>query len=789
MKEFYNDVEDDDIEDLGLTQQLEKYLAHWRWFLLSIIIGLLLAFLYLRLSTPSYEASTTILVKDEKKGGMLSELSVFSDLGLGASVKSNIDNEIEILKSRTLAESTILKLNLNIALFYKESFTKRDMYGESPIEIHFIKKMQSFGEANVNLNCELITAETFSLIEKIENKENFIVSPKKEFRFGEKILTKTGILVVNKTALFSDFYSNGERAICILIKPLDDLTEDFRKKLKVEPISKTSSVVSISISDPVAKKAEEFLNNMVEIYNERAAQDKNFISENTSNFIANRLALITQELDGVEQNVESFKKSNRLTDIESDAKLYVESSNEYDKKGVETEIQLNVVSSLLDFIKKSSNSDLLPSNLILDKGDASNLINSYNQLVLDRNRVLKSATSENPAVVKLDQQINSLKLNVAESLNRMQSNLQIQNRDLKIKEGVLNSKIGKIPVQERQFRAIARQQKVKEELYLYLLQKREETAISLAATEPNARIIDTAKAEKNQVSPKKKIIYLAGILFGILIPLGIIYADDLLNTKIKSRDDLEGKTQIPFIGDVPNCEHVSELIRPNSRSSSAEALRIVRTNLGFMLNNTEEKIAKKIFVTSTFASEGKTFISTNLAASFALAGKKVLLIGMDIRNPKLTDYLTLPSEGLTNYLSSENKTIENYIIKYEGYENFYILPAGIIPPNPAELLMSKKIDQLFENLKTEYDYILVDTAPASLVTDTLLIAKNADTFVYVMRARFLEKRMISIANRFFRDKKLPNMCIVLNDTKPKGKYSYGYGEKLEKKGWFKKLIS
>jgi tyrosine-protein kinase Etk/Wzc len=789
MKEFYNDFGDDDIEDLGLKQQLEKYLVHWRWFLLSIVIGLLLAFLYLRFSTPSYEASTTILVKDEKKGGMLSELSVFSDLGLGASVKSNIDNEIEILKSRTLAESTILKLNLNIALFHKENFMEHDIYGEAPIEIHFVNKMQSFGEENINLNCNLITAETFSLVEKIENKESFIVSPKKEFRFGEKILTKTGTLVVNKTAFFSDFYSNGERVICVLIKPLDDLTEDFRKKLKVEPVSKTSSVVSISISDPVARKAEEFLNNMVEIYNERAAQDKNFISENTSNFIANRLALITQELDGVEQNVESFKKSNQLTDIESDAKLYIESSNEYDKKGVETEIQLNVVSSLLDFIKKSSNSDLLPSNLILDKGDASNLINSYNQLVLDRNRVLKSATSENPAVVKLDQQINSLKLNVAESLNRMQSNLQIQNRDLKTKEGVLNSKIGKIPVQERQFRAIARQQKVKEELYLYLLQKREETAISLAATEPNARIIDTAKAEKNPISPKKKIIYLAGILFGLLIPFGTIYVDDLLNTKIKSRDDLEGKTQIPFIGDVPNCEHVSELIKPNSRSSSAEALRIVRTNLGFMLNNTEEKIAKKIFVTSTFASEGKTFISTNLAASFALAGKKVLLIGMDIRSPKLTDYLTLPSDGLTNYLSSENKSINNYIIKHEGYENFYILPTGIIPPNPAELLMSKKIEQLFENLKTEYDYILVDTAPVSLVTDTLLIAKNADTFVYVMRARFLEKRMISIANTFFRDKKLPNMCVVLNDTNPKGKYSYGYGENLEKRGWFKKLIS
>lgn len=792
-QDFYNDVIDDEIEDVNLREQLEKYLIHWRWFLVSVIICLIGAFLYLRYTTPTYEATTTILVKDEKKGGMLSELSAFADLGIGGSMKNNVDNEIEILKSRTLIESTIKKLNLNVALFVEGKVIDRDVYSEAPINVCFFNKKDLFNEAKAALKCRLLTPNTFELENEVEEKggENFILSSKKEFRYGEKIATRIGFLIITKTAFYGENHTGRFESVRIYINPLDELAEDFRKKLKVEPISKTSSVVNISISDPVSKKAETFLDNMIQIYNEDAAEDKNFISENTSKFIASRLALIAQELDGVEQDVESFKKINKLTDIESEAKLFIEGSNEYDKKGVEAEIQLNVVSSLLDFIKKSTNSDLLPTNMITESGDAGGLISSYNQLVLDRNRILKSATTENPSVIKLDQQINSLKANVATSLKRMQSNLQIQSRDIKSQEGILNSKIGKIPVQERQFRVIARQQKVKEELYLYLLQKREETAISLAATEPNARVIDAAKAGKYPISPKKKIIYLAGLILGLLVPFGVIYASGLLDTKIKSKLDLEGKTQIPFIGDVPTSDDIAELIKSESRTSSAEAIRIVRTNLEFMLNKVPEGIAKTVFVTSTFPSEGKTFISVNLAATFALSGRRVLLIGMDIRNPKFGEYIDVPSLGLTNYLSSNDKSVQDFIIKHEGYENFYILPSGIIPPNPAELLMGKKVDQLFEELKKQYDYVIVDTAPVSLVTDTLLVAKNADTFVYVMRANVLEKRMLSIANTFYKEKKLPNMCIVLNDTdSTKGYgYGYGYGVRVEKLPWYKRILS
>lgn len=793
-EDFYNDIIDEENEEMNFREQIKRYLAHWRWFLLSLFICLILTFIYLWYVPQKYEAITTILVRDEKKGGMLSELSAFADLGLGVSMKNNVDNEIEILKSRSLIESTIQEMNLNISLFIEGNIIDKDIYEDAPVKISFISKKALFNDANVILKCTFLDNNTFQLdnIRDDKNKTtNLILSSKKEFKYGEPIPTTLGTLIVNKASdnHYESQVGKDKKSILIVLKPLDDLTEELKKNLKVESISKTSSVVAISISDPVAKRAEDFLNTMIQIYNADAAEDKNFISENTSKFISNRLALITQELEGVEQNVEHFKKSNKLTDIESEAKIFIEGSNEYDKKSVETEIQLNIISSLLDFLKKSNNSDLLPSNMIPDNTGTLSLINSYNQLVLDRNRILKSATIENPSVVKLDQQIISLKKNVESSLDRMLSTLKIQNQDIKNQEGTMNTKIAKIPVQERQFKVIARQQKVKEELYLYLLQKREEIAISLSVTEANARVIDLAKVDKNAATPNKKIIYLAGILAGLIIPFGLIYVDDLLDTKIKSKLDLDGKTQIPFIGDVPTSHTISELIKSDSRTSSAEALRIVRTNLEFMLNKVEKGMSKTIFVTSTFGSEGKTFIATNLAATFALPGAKVLLIGMDIRNPKLGEYVDLPHVGLTNYLSTPDADIQDFIIKHKDYDNFFILPSGIIPPNPAELLMSKKVNHLFEKLKKEYDYIIVDTAPVSLVTDTLLIAKNADTFVYVMRANFIEKKMLSVPNNYFKEKKLPNMCIVLNDTSAKQGYTYGYGIKVEKDKWYKKFAS
>ncbi|MBK0371279.1 GumC family protein [Flavobacterium agrisoli] len=784
----FNTNEDFIEETTDLNEIVGQYLYYWRWFVLSIVLFLVGAFVYLRYAIPAYQVTTTILVKDEKKGGMLSELSAFSDMGLGV-VGNNVDNEIEILKSRTIVESAVRKLNLGVSVIAEGSIIEANLYAVSPIRVAFVRRKTVGFKKPIELFFSSVTASSFDL--SVANGADtllFSSGQKKRFRYTEAIKTKLGDLVVvrnlgNKTLPVG-------KELKIVLHPFDDIVDSYRTKLQVTPLSKTSSVLSLSTVDVVPQKGEDFLNELVASYNADAVADKNAISENTSAFIANRLVLITDELDGVEQDVAQFKENNNITDIESDVKLYLEGSTEYNKKAVEIAIQSNVLQSMLEYLGKSSNSDLIPSNLLSGEHDASGLISDYNSLILNRNRILKSATPTNPTVVKLDQQIASLRSTIKASLQRYQSSLVIQQNNLSSREGELNSKISKVPLQEKKFRSIARQQKVKEELYLYLLQKREETAISLAATEPNARIIDVAKAEKVPVSPKRKIIYLAALLLGLLIPIGVIYILQLFDNKIKSRLDLEGKVAIPFIGDVPISESPNELIQSNSRSSTAEALRIIRTNLEFMVPTNAEVKAKTIFMTSTFPKEGKTFVSVNLAGTFALSGKKVLLIGMDIRNPRLDEYLSLPERGLTNYLSSKEASLEDLIVKHPDFENFYILPAGTIPPNPAELLMSQKIEVLFDQLKMDYDYIIVDTAPVSLVTDTLLIAKHADCFVYVVRSNFLEKRMLHIPNTLFKERKLPNMCLLLNatDTTKGYGYGYGYGNEVVKKSWYEKLL-
>jgi tyrosine-protein kinase Etk/Wzc len=781
-------------EDFNLRDTLERYLNNWQWFVLAVCLSITIAYVYLRYTTPQYQASTTILVKDEKKGGMLSELSAFSDLGLGSGLKSNVDNEIEILKSRTLVERTVKKLGLNVVMVENGNVISSEKYKDSPIEVNFISPKPIFYTDKILLEFVELTPNTFELGSQLAAGDKpTLLDTKKEFRYGEIISTRNGDLIITKSTNKNNKFNNKDKSLSISVNPLENVVASYMGRLKVNPVSKTSSVVEISIVDPVTKRAEDFLDNLIQIYNEDAAMDKSYISENTSKFVANRLLLITQELDGVEQDVEQFKKSNKLTDIETEAKLFIEGSSEYNKKRVEMEIQLNMVSSMLDFIKKSTNADLMPANII-SGNDASGLMDSYNQLVLERNRILKSATVENPTVIKLEEQINSLKANIKQSLLRLQANLNIQKRDLRSQEGLLDSKIGEIPVQERQFRVIARQQKVKEELYLYLLQKREETAISMAATAPNARVIDAAKAFKVPVSPKKSIIYLASLLLGLLVPFGIIYVIDLLDTKVKSRFDISSKFDIPFLGDIPNSVTPNEIIDATSRTGTAEALRIVKTNLDFMLGQVPESEAKIIFMTSTVSGEGKTFLSVNLAGTMALSKKKVLLMGMDVRNPKLNEYIALPNNsGLTDYLSSSKAPISDYIFKSNSFENLYVLPAGIIPPNPTELLMSKKVGELFAQFKKEYDYVIVDMAPVSLVSDTLMLAQYADATVYVVRANFLDKRMLHIPKILYKEGKLNNMAVLLNDTTLNKSYGYGYGYgygiKVKEKPWYKKIFN
>lgn len=750
--------------ELNIKEVVLKYISNWKWFVLGVFLSFLCAYVYLRYSIPQYKADAKILVKDDRKGGLASELSAFSDLSMLANVKSNVDNEIEVITSRTLIERTIKSLGLEFQYLNIGRVKSEELYKNCPIQLVVVSSNENYFKNDHSY--------------RIENKQNtFAIYDVSDvlignFNYGQKIPVEGAALKVLKTTPKPIAIKN----ISVQIAAMNGIVGSFKSRLNVAVLSKNTSVIELSLIDPVKEKAVDFLNELIVTYNNDAIDDKKYISENTSKFIEQRLNIITKELGEVERDVESFKKSNRVTDIASEATLFLDNASEFEKRKMETLTQLKMVGSVLEYISVSSNKDLIPANIITQDQGASELISQYNQLVLERNKLLKSAGEKNTLVKTLTTKIDALQENVKSSLRQLRTNLQIQNRDLEKQNATISGKIAKIPTQERLFRDIDRRQHVKEALFLYLLEKREEMAISFAVTTPNAKVVDPAISTINPVSPNRKIIYLGSLLVGLLIPFGCIYLIDLFDTKIKTRQDLEKNTTLPFLGEIPKLENGQVIVEHTSRTSTAEALRIVRTNLEFLLGETKEGLAKTIFLTSTYPKEGKTFISVNLAAIIAQSEKKVLLIGMDIRNPKLEEYMEMPQRGLTNFLADKTgTTIDDFIVKSPTISNLNVLPAGVIPPNPAELLMGKKVTEMFSYLKQNYDYIIVDTAPVSLVTDTLIIAKHADSFIYVARANFLDKRMLELPQKLYTENKLPNMSILLNDTKINNKYGYGYG--------------
>lgn len=761
---------------INIKEELFKYLAHWHWFVLSVFVSLILAFVYLKITPKSYSVATKILIKDEKSNDLANQLSAFSEAGLLGNSKNNIENEIEILKSRTLIYNTLDSLNLNIQYLDTSEVIEKDLYKKSPVTLLWNNE-----NISKTVSIELTDFEGNNFHATVNGKDIGVVS------FGKNITTEQGGFVVKKTASVNKI---GELKINVF--PKIQQAESYRSILNVAPASKTSSVIDVSIIDKTPEKAADFLNTLVYNYNLGGIKDKRFISENTANFISERLNLIATELGDVESQVEGYKNSNNLSDIETEVKLYLDNLSSFEKSVLENETKINVVNSLINHVSRAKQDDLVPGGLLTDDAGSESIIQEINQLILEKQKRSINATSENPAYILLEDQIKALKSNLLASLRRNLSSLQIVKNDYKRQENEMQAKLSQVPRQEREFRIIDRQQKVKEALYLFLLQKREETNITLAATDLNAKVIDKAIVTDKPVAPKSMIILLAALILGAIVPFIIIYVRNLLDTKVKNRFDITDNSDIPFLGDIPTSETSDKLMEISSRSSAAEAIRIVRTNLDFILSEKAEDECKVIFLTSTISGEGKTFVSSNLAATFSLSGKKVLLAGLDLRNPKLHEYLKVNSLGVSNYVTSNNKSLNDYILKVDGYENFDVLSSGSIPPNPTEILMSKKIKELFDTLKSQYDYIIVDTAPVSLVTDTLLIAKYADATIYVVRANKIDKDMLRIPNELYKDKKLNKLTLVLNDsdvTKGYGYgYGYGYGAKTEQKSFWKKLL-
>lgn len=768
--------------NFNFKEELVKYVSQWKWFAISFFICLSIAFAYLRYTVPTYKAVSNIMIKDERKSGIASELAAFSDISAISSAKSTVDNELYVLRSKSLVGKTILDLKLQYTYYGVGRILSGEMYGDLPFELTILNDST---QAPVNQYFSfLITPNKKSFAIEDEISGEVLSDQKYNFPFvfmGQKMIVKEN--QIHETEL--------GKKVLVKVFPFDGLVESYYNRLQVTAADKYSSVLFLSFTDAVKGKAADFLDKLVENYNLDGVNDKKFVSENTLEFIENRLNLITQELSGVEKNLETFKKENKVTDIVSEAELYLGSASELEKAFAAKSTQVQVIATLQDYLKSTSLNDVLPTNLI--SGEASDQIASYNALVIQKQKMATSAGPQNKTIQQLEQKIKALQVTISTSLQQMKQQLTIELNGLRRQNNTMATRISKVPTQELEFRDINRRQTIKESLYLYLLQKREETAITLAVTAPNAKIIDRALVSNAPVSPNRQIIYLGSLFLGFLLPFSVIYLRDLVDTKIKSRLDFEKITSIPVIGEVPKLDSGNLITNDNLRSGTAEALRIIRTNLEFFFTNKPEGKGKKIFVTSTYPKEGKTFISVNLATILAQTDKKVLLMGLDIRNPKISEYITTPTKGITNYISSKEKVVlKDYIYPSGIAANFDVLPAGIIPPNPSELLMSKALENLLAEIEDIYDYIVVDTAPISLVTDTTLIAKYADAFLYVTRANYLDRRMIPYIEKLYSDQNLPSMSVLVNDTEVSTTYGYGYGygygTQVEKKSFLKRIF-
>lgn len=772
-------------EKIDIQQLLFKYIIHWPWFVGAVLVCLIGAWIYLRMATPVYNISATVLIKDDKKGGNTGSMVGLEELGLSGLISSsqNIDNELEVLRSKTLVKEVINLLNLYVSYTDEDGFPSKNMYKTSPVLVSLtpqeaekltdpmVVEMALYGEGGLEVNVTVGDKEYQKLFEKLP-----AVFPMDEGTLA--FFQSPDSLSLKKDTMEA---SSNIRHITAKIKSPMKVARAYCENLKIEPTSKTTSVAVISLKNSSLQRGQDFINQLLEMYNRNTNNDKNEIAQKTAEFIDEHINIISKELGSTEANLENFKRNAGITDLTSEAQIALTGNAEYEKKRVENRTQISLIEDLRKYIR-GNEYEVLPGNIGLQDPGLVATIERYNEMLVERKRLLRTSTENNPTIINLDTSIRAMKSNVQATLDGSLKGLLITKADLEREASRFSRRISDAPGQERQFVSIARQQEIKAGLYLMLLQKREENAIALAATANNAKIIDEAIADDIPVSPKRRMIYLIALVLGIGIPVGIIYLIGLTKFKLEGRADVEKLTTIPIVGDIPLTDEKNEkdgsiAVFENQNNLMSETFRNIRTNLQFMLQNDK----KVILVTSTVSGEGKSFISANLAISLSLLGKKVVIVGLDIRKPGLNKVFRLSTKekGITLYLANPETDLMSLVQPSDINQNLYILPGGTVPPNPTELLARDGLDKAIEILKKSFDYVVLDTAPVGMVTDTLLIGRVADLSVYVCRADYTHKVEYTLINELAEEKKLPNLCTVINGVDLKRRkygYYYGYGK-------------
>lgn len=766
-------------------------ILNWKWFVLSLIICMGAAHIYLRYATPIYQSAAKLLIKDDEgsrssfKGGN----SIMSATNLGIISNSNgIDNEMEILKSRTLAQQTVYDLKLYVNYRHEGKLKDHILYGDQEVNIDM--DLEHLKKLNAPMNLK-ITREgrnyhvTGSYNVPIDNNTfnpEAVYIDKTFSALPATIGTRVGVVRFTQNGNY--MLRDGESLKATMIAP-EIAAGKYVGNLNVTESSKTTTIVDLVLNDEIPQRAIDYLKQLAIVYNRQANEDKNEIAVRTEQFINQRLEKINAELGSTEGQLENYKKRNNMVELKMNATQAVANADQYAQKLSEANTQVALLDELTRYMNEPSNRHQpIPSNVGLSDASATSLINEYNKIALQRNQLLHSASENSPTVTPLTAQLDDLNSSIKRAMTQARAGLRIQRNSIAAQAGKYEGQINNTPEQERMLTQIGRQQEVKSGLYLMLLQKREENSISLAATADKGKLIDTP-VFAGKVTPKNYMIMLIALILGLAIPAGILFLLEFFRYKIEGHNDVAKLTDLPIIADVAIASERAKtkadiVVHENKNNLMEEIFRSLRTNLQFLLKQHD----KVIMFTSTTSAEGKTFIASNVAISFALLGKKVVLVGLDIRKPRLAELFGIDDHhhGITNLLVKDEvnwSDVKEQIIPSGINDKLDILMAGPVPPNPGELVTRESLDQTMEQLKEHYDYILIDTAPVGLVTDTLALGRISNATVYVCRADFTQKASFGLINSLSMEKKLPNMSIVLNGvdlSKKKYGYYYGYGK-------------
>lgn len=760
---------------------------NWYWFVLSLIIFGSLGAIYLRYATPMYQSTAKLLIKDESNSNRRgSSLQNMSNLGI-ISNSTGIDNEMEILTSHSIAEDAIRDLKLYVNYTTKGRVKDIILYRNQPLNVDVDQAHLERLNAPINLSITrdsltyTVTGTYYVPTNDNSNEGRYFIN-RKFTSLPATIATRAGIITISSN--YGHSLKNADVLNVSILSPRM-ASNKYVNELQVAQTAKSTSIAQLQLTDEVPQRSLDYLKQLAIVYNRQANEDKNTIALRTDKFINDRLGKINAELGKTEGQLQNYKQQNGIVELKMNAGNSVANQNSSELKLAEVETQIELFNTIAREVESSSRnlSQVIPSNVGLDDQSSTSLINKYNELVLERNRLLRSASESSPVVEPLTAQIRELNGNIRRAIGAARQNLQIQRDAVLAQVNKFNEQVAETPQQERMLTQIDRQQEVKSGLYLMLLQKREENNISLAATADKGKLIDDPQL-LGKISPKSTSIMLVALLIGLVLPVLVILILQFFRYKIEGHDDVARLTKLPIIADVAIASNKAKgkadiVVHENQNNQMEEIFRSMRTNLQFMLKEGQ----KVVLFTSSTSGEGKTFNAANLSVSFGLLGKKVILIGLDIRRPRLAELFGINDHkhGITNLLVKDNPTIEDIqeqILPSGVNKNLDLLMAGPIPPNPAELIARNSLDIIINLLKERYDYIMIDTAPVGLVTDTLQIARVADASIYMCRADYTPKSSFNLINALANEKKFPNMAIVLNGidmSKRKYSYYYGYG--------------